>query len=325
MKSMFTTGALLAATLAFAGSASAAVLFESDLSSAEASKFAVAGTADSAAQFGFDYSALGIEAAPNGSGDTVGLRLAANMSAGAAHEVAVVTNQSFSGKYIVKFDAWANVNGPFPGGGGGSTEFFGGVVGHDGVTAGRNGAGLLITGDAGSARDIRGYKDAGEQDIASGQYAVTSQNQDALVPIFGHGDQGYAAPIWQQENYTQQNGSAIKDSEGIPTGEFNDPNLYAGAAGFAWHAFEAVVDSEAGTVKWALDGVDIITIDSNIGSAVATDGKAGLLYMDLFGSVSDNADLSFGVFDNFVITDVPEPASLALFGLGGLAMLRRRK
>ncbi|WP_432797710.1 PEP-CTERM sorting domain-containing protein [Poriferisphaera sp. WC338] len=321
MKKMFTTSALLAG-LAFAGSTQAAVLFSSDLSTSAG--FTDVSEADTSVTFGFDYSTMGIAAAPNG-GDTLGLRMGANLANGAAASAAVVTTASFTGAYKVSFDAWANVNGPFPGGGGGSTEFIGGTVGHDGTTTGRNGAALLLTGDGGSSRDIRGYKNTSEQFLASGQYAVTSQNQDALVPIFSHGAIGDEAPALQQTNYSQQAGSEILDEFDNPTGTFNPPNLRAGAAGFAWHTFVGIVDGVAGTVTWSIDGVDIVTLDSNIGSAVAVEGQAGLVYADLFSSVSDNADLSFGVFDNFVVEDVPEPASLALFGLGGLVALRRRK
>ncbi|WP_432797709.1 PEP-CTERM sorting domain-containing protein [Poriferisphaera sp. WC338] len=317
MTAMKTTlGLSLAAGLAFAASqASAAVLFSSDLSTSAG--FTDVSEADTSVTFGFDYSVMGISAAPSG-GDTVGLRLGANIAGGAAATASVVTNTSFTGAYKVSFDAWANVNGPFPGGGGGSTEFIGGVVGHDGSTLGQNGASMIMTGDRGSSRDVRGYKGTSEQFIASGQYHIASNNHDGLWGIFGHdggdgvedlpGDVGAAAPAFQQANYAQQTG-----------------NLGAGSGGFEWHQFSALVDGVAGTVTWSIDGVDIITIDSNIGDAVAVEGRAGLTYSDLFSSVSDNADLSFGVFDNFVVEDIPEPASLALFGLGGLVALRRRK
>ncbi len=50
-------------------------------------------------------------------------------------------------------------------------------------------------------------------------------------------------------------------------------------------------------------------------------------YGDPFGSISDQPDFQYGIVDNLVVTDtvVPEPASMALLGLGGLAMLRRRR
>ena len=64
--------------------------------------------------------------------------------------------------------------------------------------------------------------------------------------------------------------------------------------------------------------------NSNGGDVVSMAGEAALVYSDIFSSVSDAPQFSFGVFDNLVIT-VPEPSSVALLSLGGLAMLCRRK
>lgn len=53
--------------------------------------------------------------------------------------------------------------------------------------------------------------------------------------------------------------------------------------------------------------------------AGTTTGTAIGFYTDM------RADNTIGTFDNLSITDVPEPTSLALLGLGGLAVLRRRR
>lgn len=50
-----------------------------------------------------------------------------------------------------------------------------------------------------------------------------------------------------------------------------------------------------------------------------TTGTAIGFYTDM------RADNTIGTFDNLTITNVPEPTSLALLGLGGLAALRRRR
>ena len=65
------------------------------------------------------------------------------------------------------------------------------------------------------------------------------------------------------------------------------------------------------------------TADSNVGSAVDVTGGVGVIYGDLFSSVSDNATMSFGVIDNFVV--VPEPTTMSLLGLGAVALLYRRR
>lgn len=302
------TRQLLAAALAtgfVATSASAATLFSSDLDTSAG--FVVLGTADTASTFGYDYSADGIPSAPNGTG-TTGLKLQANISAGAANEIVAVTTATFNNPvYTVQVDAWVNANGPFPGGGGGSTEFGGLGVGHDGTTVGRNGGSFIFTGEGGSTRDYRMYKDTSEQFVESTQYATVTNN--SLDSVYTAAFPGLAAPGSQSQTGT--------------TGD--------GSGGFQWMTIVATVDTVNGTVNYTITSaasgntVEVGTLDSNIGNSFATSGSASIIYADLFSSVSDNANLSFGVFDNFIVTDVPEPGSLALLGLGGLAMLRRRR
>src|SRR5689334_740482 len=68
---------------------------------------------------GYDYSPFGSPSAPSsGDSSTLGLRLDANNGApNAAEAVTLVTKTLYSGNYVVTFDAWINVNGPFPDGG----------------------------------------------------------------------------------------------------------------------------------------------------------------------------------------------------------------
>ncbi len=54
-------------------------------------------------------------------------------------------------------------------------------------------------------------------------------------------------------------------------------------------------------------------------------GGVGVIYADLFSSVSDNPELSFGLFDNFVVTQVPEPGGVLLLLLGSLSLLGFRR
>src|SRR5262245_47827594 len=77
------------------------------------------------ATFGYDYSVMGIPSAPNsGDGLTRGLRLDANFSSpNAAEGITLYTLAQYSGNYTVQFDGWLNVNGPFPDGGSGSTNY----------------------------------------------------------------------------------------------------------------------------------------------------------------------------------------------------------
>ncbi|MCA9183902.1 MAG: PEP-CTERM sorting domain-containing protein, partial [Planctomycetales bacterium] len=65
-------------------------------------------------------------------------------------------------------------------------------------------------------------------------------------------------------------------------------------------------------------------IDNSVGTAVNLSGKVALGYADIFTSVSNKPEFSFGIFDNLVVTQVPEPSSLALL-LCGLPLLARRR
>jgi hypothetical protein len=290
-----------------------ATIFQSDMDTSAG--WTVVGTADTQATWGWDFTTMGIPASPGGS--TTGLKLEANISSGTGNTVvAYPTGLFMSGQFIVEFDFWANANGPFPGGGSGSTEFIGGGVGYDGAvpvptssSPGLAGGYHATTGEGGSSRDYRMFKNSGEQYVASGQYDIDTNN--AFDPNLGGSIDLYTkfpppitAPAFQQANYAQQTGS-----------------LRGGSAGFAWHHMTITADTIAGTVNFDIDGLSIGTIDANIGSTFPSEGFVQVHYSDIFSSLSDNPALSFGVIDNFVVT--PEPASL-LLGLLGVALLRRR-
>ena len=81
------------------------------------------------------------------------------------------------------------------------------------------------------------------------------------------------------------------------------PNAAAGALG--------------GTITYNLNGTPIYVADTLVGG---TNVEQVLIRSDNF-----QVDGEVGDFDNLAVTAVPEPTSLALLGLGGLAVLRRRR
>ena len=93
----------------------------------------------------------------------------------------------------------------------------------------------------------------------------------------------------------------------------------------------AVMNSDrknGNSVSYSLDGLLIATVDAS----TLTLGGENILFnqYDINPASSADAnvrDLLFGLFDNIVVTQVPEPASasLALLGVALLAVLRRRK
>jgi hypothetical protein len=254
-------------------------------------------SADTAATFAWDYSALDIPPAPNSDGTTFGLKLEANMALpGTIESITVLpTGESYSGNYLLRFDMWMNVNGPLPGGGTGSTEFLTAGLGHDSVTNNfhtgtsgtSTGAGgwFAVSGEGGSTRDFRAYKNNFEQFAESGQFAASTSSagggaHNNTTAYYATTFPGNAPPVQQQIDFPQQTGTAA-----------------AGTPAFGWYQVEV---RRTGTrVRWSINGLRIAELDQNIGTTVfALDGNIAIGYLDPFTSVSDNPALSFGVIDN---------------------------
>jgi autotransporter-associated beta strand protein len=228
-----------------------------------------------AADFAFDYSTLGIPAAPSGTG-TIGLKLEANIGpTGAPSGIMAFPNgQSFSttsGSYTLLFDVWMNVVGTTA-----TTEnaIFG--VGHTSTTAqaptggtpgigpSNNGLDFSFTGDEGAGRDVRVY-------IAGAEQTGTGNNG------------GYArkAPATFQQD------------------EYQAPYFFAyqgDAPENQWLQMGVRVD--ANQAQWTVNGQAWATPP-----VTTTDGNIMLGYMDLFASLAP-LDI-FGIYDNVRVIASP--------------------
>jgi len=253
-------------------------------------------SADTRVQFGYDYSADGIPAAPNSGGSTLGVKMEANMT-GAVSAALSISPQGLTlvGDYRLRFDLWMNVNGPFPGGGVGSTEHFTAGVGTDGnrvqwLGAGSSADGVWFAadGEGGSSDttttslpDFTAVTGTTLQGAASGVYAAGTDSNSS-----GNGHPHYAgtfpggqpAPAWQQSACPQQTGI-----------------LQVGTLGFAWRQVEII--RIGSTVAWSIHGLPIATVTN----AMLTGSNVFVGYYDFYPSISDNAALSFGLVDNLQV------------------------
>ena len=267
------------------------------------------GPSDAAADFFFDYSTIGIPAAPGGGG-TRGMKLQANLANGIFSGMSVSpTGENFTGDYVVEFDWWANFNGPFPGGGSGSTNLSTFGIGTAGVTPQwpggvQDSVWFAGTGDGGSSADWRAYSSAAPTGYPDGSpvYPFTTRNN--TNPYFA-GFGGNAAPAAQLVLFPQQTGITA-----------------VGSGGMEWHQVQL---TKAGTTAtWYIDGLLMATIDLN----TVTLGGGNIFFGHSDINATSSADINDGallltLIDN--VNVIPEPGSLTLLALAGLLALRRSR
>lgn len=265
------------------------------------------GPSDAAADYFFDYSSVGIPAAPSGAG-TRGMKLQSNLANGVFGGMSVSPNgQNFSGDYTLSFDWWANFNGPFPGGGSGSTNLSTYGIGTAGTSVQwpggvQDSVWFGATGDGGSAADYRAYSTAAGTSYPSGNpvYAATStNNSNAYFASLG----ANSAPAAQLALYPQQTGVTA-----------------VGAAGMEWHQVEII--KSGNFITWEIDNLLIATIDTN--TVTLAGGNIFFGHSDINATSStdvNDVNLLFTLIDNVSVT--PEPSSLVLLALGGLLIRRR--
>src|SRR5438552_924963 len=266
----------------------------------------------SSAQFGYDYSALGIPAAPHTlDGSTRGLRLRSNLGPaasvnGATSRTAAVsvspTAQSFTAPFKLTVDVWGNYVGgtSLNPSGSNATECMSVGIRTAGTTPtysfNPNGALMFATvRDGGTTNtDYRAYTNAGNAAAASGWYqagtaAASLDNGNAYYSFLGT----HSAPAFQQTTYpTEQTGTT--------------PN---GTVSFAWHTMTILDDGTNAT--WSIDGTPIAVVPLSAATLSGGDILLGSFDTNNGSSAGDGIELNFDLFDNLVVEAVvPEPASL---------------
>jgi hypothetical protein len=256
--------------------------------------------ADTAADFGFDYTTLGIPAYPSGT-DTLGLRLRCNqVTAGAAAidiSLSPLGLDLGTNDYRLIFNMWINYNGvspngPLSDGGAGSTYHLDAGVGTTGdhpnwqnfFTA--DGVWFSIDGDGGSgatsaAGDCNAYVGTTLFANDSGVYSAGTNSGVRSTPhpfysLWG-GIPGPAAQV------------AISPTQSGLT--------QVGNLGMSWHT--VVITKVTNNVRWTIDGVAIATV-TNDPLTLSTNVFVG--YHDQFAGISGTPAMSFAVIDNLKVT-----------------------
>ncbi|MFM7245346.1 MAG: PEP-CTERM sorting domain-containing protein [Planctomycetaceae bacterium] len=281
------------------------------------------GSAANAANFFFDYSTVGIPAAPNTTGgSTRGLKLQANISgtgptAGLPPGISVSpTGQSFTGDYSLRFDWWTNFIGNTTGGigntsgGSGSTQLSTFGILTSGTVANYAGScdGVFYgaTPDGASASDYRAYSVTAQSGYTTGTTGVNFQNVYAAgsqqntnayyaTPFPG----GKTAPLIQQTSYAlTQTGTTV-----------------VGTPSFTWN--DVLIEKNGATITWTVNGT-LLATTSTSGFATATKGN-NILFGQADTSVGAGTPaatfqaVDFTLIDNVrVLSAVPEPTTLAL-------------
>jgi hypothetical protein len=332
----------LAAALALSNVSVAAILYSQNFDvddtanwtfNSSAGADAAADNANNEANFFFDYSTVGIPPAPGGV-TTRGLKIEANVNDGAGLFMgasASPTGLSLPSEYILRAHVWQNANGAttppgFPGGGTGSTQVTNMTVGATGAAhefPGGTMSGVQggVTGEGGSGTDWRVYSglmpDGAGAVIspslhpgvyAAGNAATDLNNSDAYYTA---AFPGTTPPAAQTLLHAQQNGTT---QNGTPA--------------FNW--YEWVMVKTATEVTWRVNGTLIATLPSSLFPAnFATNPNIALGHMDINGTTTDAAGrpLLFGLFDNVVVDEIPEPASgaLLILAMAGAGFVSRRR
>jgi hypothetical protein len=302
------------ALLSLLSASASAALYTADFEIDDTANWTVNnGPSDAAADFFFDYSTAGIPAAPSGAG-TRGLKLQANQSSGVFGGMsASLTNFDLPSAYTLKFDWWANVNGPFPAGGSGSTQLSTFGVGTAGTSAQwpggtQDSVWFAATGDGNSSSDWRAYSSAAATSYpdaspvyAAGPVTGNRNSSNAYYSSLG----GVSAPAAQLALFPQQTGST-----GI------------GASGMAWHQVE--INKSDTAITWFVDGLLIATVDPSTVSLGGNKFFFGHSDTNATSSTDPNdVNLLFTLVDNVVV--VPEPGTASVLGLAALCLMARRR
>jgi hexosaminidase len=262
---------------------------------------ASSGPVDFKAVFGFDYSTLtyptNVGVAPHSSGTSKGLFLTVNKdSIGAVASVNLYpTNRSFSGNYMVQFDAWLSYQGAS------TTEHFLYGINHSGQftneSAFEGSDGLMFAmcidgSDSATSTTLRDYSvlQGGGLPLAPA-LLITNNTTFGPAPLLGNrfdsSDPGFVALF--------------------PAKPVTGFSSTAGAAAFRWVTVQVL--QKDGLITWMFNS-NIVAQYTN--TTAYTNGDIMLGFNDTFASIGTSND--FAIIDNVIVSALPssivsQPAS----------------
>jgi hypothetical protein len=298
----------------------------------------VDGPTDESADYFFDYSTVGIPAAPNSGGTTRGMKIQANMTDAVFGGSSTSPNgQSFTGDYKLTFDLWSNYLGGDPDG-----------IDVIGTTTGSTMLSLYGIETSGTVANRAGSTDgiffANTGDISSSAFRVYSiervvsyqlphligdppdpanfDNQDPPQPIDSHAT--YHAGTRSNNPATgggmevfYQNAFPSVEVPAAQTAMFPETqhgSTVAGSVGFAWHEVE--IAKSGNTVTWTVDGTLLITLDTT-NFVVPTAGENIFFgHADINAGISADPyypQVSFTLVDNIAVSAITQTAEDADF------------
>ncbi|MCP5522593.1 MAG: hypothetical protein H7A46_13715 [Verrucomicrobiales bacterium] len=307
---------LLTPLLVFSATALGQTLYQDNFDTDTSASWTVndPGETDITVVFSYDYSAIGVPAAPGGSG-TTGLKMTANNTGGVFSGFSVSpTGESFSGNYRVSFDLWQNYVGPVGPGGSGTTQFSMFGIGTSGTTPIKIGnttesLGFGATLDGGSSVDYRVYSSLFLTGYAEGDPVFQSgggrNGSDPYYAVFG----GESAPVDQVSLFPGQTG--VTD---------------AGELAFAWRS--VTIEVLDGSATWSVDGTPIAVVD--VSTVNLGGGNIFFGHDDTNAGVSTDPNkelLNVTLIDNVKVEAlaIPEPGTYALGIIGALLLFGRRR
>jgi len=260
---------------------------------------------DNDATFSYDYSADGVPSAPHSAGgSTRGLRLRAHLGAiSAATGISVSPiGQSFTGDFRLRFDLWMNYNGPMPGGGTGSSEFFTAGIG---VSENRtNVTGIVASGGSGSAVIFSVDTDGGFAET-TGDYIVYTNSSSITASgtnIYPAGARDNFNAYYAEFGELPAPAAQVALFPGPGAGANQTGRGQIGSLSFSWH--DVVITKQGSSFAWDVDGLRI----ANAGYAATLIGSNfSLGYQDINTSLANNIRMNMALVDNLRVESLPDP------------------